>query len=533
MAYDHVEQALVDKLNSLYDFLLREVTFDSEFNLHITWHMSSNVNMLTHIARGIKRFSPESIVAIHTPGLSSKDLQTVLSLLKPAHITLDVNAASLCNEFVDDLRDVIDKWVVSVDTTRCESAGCDSTLEQLVSKISLLKSKGQNVSVNIVLLEFGLINDIVSFLKNLDVDEITLSLAKDIGRGEYSGLSPLLEYERVFSTVKSLSEKYNVNVSGFTDPRIRKMHKSCYCGLSRITVDSKGFVYPCELMLFNGVQSNVNIMDVHSVKDLVDKLKYWSVYTLLVPPSCRDCKYKDNCNKGCRFITYLSSGIPIAKPVLCPIKKNTIYEVIGYRQYSPLFKEVKKIGEKLSSIVLDVVRKFDSIQELGAGAGRWVYHIEKMTGKPVLGYEVNPTMHALWTILKSKENLRSDILLKDAREAKSGGLHLMMDNFITHFSSKDFESLAKKAEAIVLELQEYGGDGEYTFYSNGRKIIEIDKSISKNKIVKKIYNGIAYAEMVQYIYDITDVVQLLETVGFKTRIHSSGRHHIIIAERFK
>ncbi len=470
---------------------------------------------------------------------------TIHRISPTTNINIDTNATLITDEIVEKLSGHVYQWNTTVDATVEKIHNLTRAfLTETLRGIAILKKHGERVSVNIVLSRINadekILEKTIKDLKKLEVDRITISPAKDIGRGMHSKLSPLVqereEYERIVSMVHALAKKYDAELDGWNDPRyLKKDRRSCFCGVLRVTVDWKGIAYPCELMPIYRQFLGTNLCT--DANELRRKMWWWIQFTVIEPPVCSQCEYKHKCSKGCRFITYLSSDIPFAKPVLCKIKPNSIYEVVGYRPYVPLFQEGRLAFNNplVKEIIRFISNYSDKIVELGAGAGRWILTIEKNTGKTVRGYEINKTMLELWRLVKERFDLKSEIFEKDAREAEKGGMHLLLDNFVTHFDKTDLTKIISKADKTVIEfVPSRMSDAQKTlkYWFNGKSIEETVIPIGKNRIRKIVYNGIASAEMEQYIYSLDDLKFVIYNAHHEIAYTGTfGRRIIILTER--
>ncbi len=161
--------------------------------------------------------------------------------------------------------------------------------------------------------------------------------------------------------------------------------------------------------------------------------------------------------------------------------------------------------------------------------------------KTYSSFEINKTMISLWELLKFKENLLSEIELKNVLEVKEEkGLFLFLDNFISHFSPKDLEKMLENKESVIIEyklmnLDDFNGNKKektLVYYFNGRKIKEKNKVLELNKdwvkIEKIVYNGIAKAKMEQFFYERIYVLKLLRKYFGYIEILNENSNQILI-----
>ncbi len=533
--------------------------------IHIVWHITNKCNLkckycftnsdssyplpkqevLKNTANFIAKLKPKilSIIGGEPLLINTGLLAQVLRIVKKnpsTTINIDTNAILVKEQVITKLEKYIYQWNTTVDAITDVHNKLRGGLRATLKGIKLLKQHNQRVSVNIVvsLLNYKgkLLEDTVKYLLKIGVDRVNLAPLKEFGRAKYSDLSPLnlslTEYNKLVKKLKRLSRKYAITLDGWTDPRLKKDFQTCFCGFKRITIDWEGRIYPCELMIFDKEVKGIELKHVKSKRELLEKLLWWAVFTSINPPECSNCEFKQYCRKGCRCLTYISSGIPFAKPVTCRLKPNSVYEVIGYNQYSPLFKEgMLAMDNPKVKLVLKALKRYeglyDTIYELGAGAGRWVYTIEKALHKKVVGFEVNKTMLELWALLKKAHNLKSRIEYRDITKdlpIHKNSVYLLLDNFVTHFSKTFLKTLFKKLPFMIISfIPRVAKNSVLKYELAGKQIIEYQTIVNDNKIKKVVYNGLSKAVMYQYFYSLKHITNYLV----------SSDHEILALNKFK
>ncbi len=140
---------------------------------------------------------------------------------------------------------------------------------------------------------------------------------------EYERILPELMLDRVryarkidvaldtFLTCKPLEEAFR---------ELKRGYISCYAGRSRLSIDSNGSVYPCNLVLTEPKWSMGSIR-TEQLSDIWHSRKWWffrggvKTSDLL---KCKDCKRLAKCEDVyCRVVPYLTSGDPLAPHPKC------------------------------------------------------------------------------------------------------------------------------------------------------------------------------------------------------------------------
>ena len=195
----------------------------------------------------------------------------------------------------------------------------------------------------------------------------------------------------------------------------------------------------------------------------------------------------------------------------------TLYDILGYEYYSPLFEAGRKRWNSKFADWLDKTTKnYNKICELGCGGGVWVFYLEQKQNKEILGVDNNNKMVELFNEYKRKHNMKSHILLEDAREfveKHKDYTFLMLDNFIFHFSRKELAEMFGKMNSIIIQCATGKIEGEFEFTIAGRKIKDITKRVGKNKVKRTFYSEFGSKSIDMYFYDEDEILNMLK--GFQ------------------
>jgi radical SAM protein with 4Fe4S-binding SPASM domain len=201
-----------------------------------------------------------------------------------------------------------------------------------VNAIDLLVQAGSNVDVNTVLSHYGLsdLSELLSFAREHAVGQHRIVPQFPMGRGggsrartgELSESELLGVPDRLSKANKALSESQTgttrVSAEGnYAGKMVRRNH--CGAGLSEVSVDPEGWVYPCRLLQYPQFRT-ANVRD-QALSDIVTEHPALrgiraTVASTLSP--CKDCIIKYQCGGGCRGIHFSFTHEYIkAHPLFC------------------------------------------------------------------------------------------------------------------------------------------------------------------------------------------------------------------------
>lgn len=230
--------------------------------------------------------------------------------------------------------------------------------KKTIEGIKFLLNKGIKVMVVIVITKHNIqdFEKTARYLLDLGVNKIGISKIRMCGRALKTG------YKFFYSDIENLKQKtlritkkliedygqdrilvYNLwHDKRFFDMGC-KYEPSCKCALFRACIDWKGYVYPCELMPFYWdsfynfyklERPNLKNRDLSEIFYKSKLFKFFRKRMLYYPIGCEFCDYRDVCNHGCRFYSFLISGVLQSKDITC--RAASVYDVLGYHYYSSL-----------------------------------------------------------------------------------------------------------------------------------------------------------------------------------------------------
>lgn len=256
-------------------------------------------------------------------------------------INIDSNLTHLKEEWTDTFRralfsTTIDSVVESINSkTRGHSAS------KTIEGVEFLIDKGVKIQVVIVVTKHNLstLEKTISYLLDMGVDRVGISRVRMVGRAQLFGYEYFYNnFEKIkLGTVKIVKrmikiygqEKilvYNLWHDKLFFDLGYKYDSSCKCSPFKACIDWKGYIYPCELMPFYWREfkkkyrvdrpnlKNVSISEAFNQSNLFELFREKMLY---YPEGCDNCNYREICNHGCRFYSYLVSGDLFAKDPLC------------------------------------------------------------------------------------------------------------------------------------------------------------------------------------------------------------------------
>lgn len=378
----------------------------------------------------------------------------------------------------------------------------------------LLENKIKIMSVTVVSkYNIETLEETLRFLLELGVEKVGISKIRMIGRAMEKGYNYFYENldnikKKVKNIVEKLIKEFGRNkiilFNSWYDKYIFDLgyeyEPSCKCALFRACIDWKGYVYPCELMPFywekfhrfyNLKRPNITNSSLLEIFQDSELFKFFRERMLYYPIGCSNCNYKRICNHGCRFYSFLISGVLLSKDVMCG--PNSVYDVIGYNYYSPLSKIGKRrwnseVAKFIKVISPEIGKR---VYDLGCGGGLWTFFMEDL-GKEVVGIDNNETMLIIANEYKNLRGKTSKFVFADLRKYNYENFDsaIMLDNTISIFSKEEFEELLKKLKnkikKFVVEISKNElREGEFNFKFNNFNILE--KVKKKGKIYERFF----------------------------------------------
>lgn len=202
-----------------------------------------------------------------------------------------------------------------------------------VNAIDLLVSAGVDVDVNSVLTRYGLkdLPELLLFARERAVNQHRIVPQFPMGRGGENtddALTPdeLLaldeQLHRASQNLNAVSES-KVRTEGRYSKKL-SIRNHCGAGLSEVSVDPEGWVYPCKLLQYPQFKTE-NVRDksiaaIYNEHPVLQKVR-GNVADAMVP--CKSCIIKNHCGGGCRGIhVSFTQDYISAHPLFCAFLRN-------------------------------------------------------------------------------------------------------------------------------------------------------------------------------------------------------------------
>jgi radical SAM protein with 4Fe4S-binding SPASM domain len=262
-------------------------------------------------------------------------------LLKIAHYSRSqglrtnviTNGSYVTPRRVREIAQIFDKVTVSLDhavAAHHDGARGKGSWRRAVRAIDLLMQQGVNVDINSVLSRPGLpdVDKLLAFVRSRPVGQHRITPRYPMGRGadsRWDELTPeeLLDFDDNLHRTGEALEIVPGESKAASDSRaakskgIRRSH--CGAGLSEVSVDPEGWVYPCKLLQKKEYRAgNVRdhrLVEIFSADPILASFRRPFVDTL---QPCTTCIIKNDCGGGCRGIhSSFSHDWTIAEPLFC------------------------------------------------------------------------------------------------------------------------------------------------------------------------------------------------------------------------
>ena len=203
-----------------------------------------------------------------------------------------------------------------------------------IRAIDLLLEKGVHVDVNSVLSRTGLndLKELMRLSRDREIGQHRIIPRFPMGRGACTRNDELKPAEIMAINDRLHQAGYasehqgtsSVSVEGtYGSKRVIRNH--CGAGLSEVSVDPEGWVYPCKLLQFGTFKThNVRerkLIDIFNHHPLLKNIRS-TVATNLSP--CKTCIIRNHCGGGCRGIHFSFTHEYIkAHPLFCAYLRNS------------------------------------------------------------------------------------------------------------------------------------------------------------------------------------------------------------------
>ncbi len=248
------------------------------------------------------------------------------------------NGHFITKKNVKEVADVFNNVTISLDHGISEhhdrNRGKGSWARAVKAIDLLLEADVNNIDVNSTLSQFGLqdIEELLRFGKNRRIGQHRIIPQFPMGRGadardgELSPNEILSVGDRIYYANCSLVEERETQIEPegtYSTKLIRRNH--CGAGLSEVSVDPEGWVYPCRLLQYPGFRTD-NIRERKLVDIVTDHPILTSIRATVADTlyPCKTCIIKNHCGGGCRGIQFSFTHDYIkAHPLFCAYLRRT------------------------------------------------------------------------------------------------------------------------------------------------------------------------------------------------------------------
>ena len=230
--------------------------------------------------------------------------------------------------------------------------------QRAVNAIDLLIAAGVNVDVNSVLTRYGLqdVEELLRFARGRSISQHRIVPQFPMGRGGTS-LGDALTPDELLSLDEQL-DRASRNLTVSTESKMRtegqystklSTRNHCGAGLSEVSVDPEGWVYPCKLLQYPQFRTenvrNKRIDAIYSEHPVLHKVR--GNTTAAMAP-CKTCIIKNHYGGGCRGIhVSFTQEYMSAHPLFCAFLR-TAFELQAWGSTGEVLPEDPFGGMKLS-----------------------------------------------------------------------------------------------------------------------------------------------------------------------------------------
>jgi radical SAM protein with 4Fe4S-binding SPASM domain len=252
------------------------------------------------------------------------------------------NGSYITRKNIDEIAEIFHNVTISVDgvmESHDRSRGRGSWA-RAVNAIELLIEAGVSVDINSVLTKFGLrdVKELLTLVRGWTIGQHRILPQFPMGRATRFSDDELTEdeilalgdYLHEEARILAAKAKTSYALEGsYSSKMTRRNH--CGAGLSEISVDPEGWVYPCRLLQYGDFKTH-NIRD-HRLIDIFDKHPTLRTIRARVADTlhpCKTCVIKNHCGGGCRGIHFSHTHEYIqANPLFCAYLRN-IFEISAW-----------------------------------------------------------------------------------------------------------------------------------------------------------------------------------------------------------
>jgi radical SAM protein with 4Fe4S-binding SPASM domain len=262
---------------------------------------------------------------------SRRDLLTVASGAKRRGLRANVitNGHYITKKNIRTVGATFDLVTVSLDHGRPEHHDQHrghGSWRRAINAIRLLLEEGISVDINSVLSRSGLsdVAELVDFVDAMPIGQHRIVAQFPMGRGAHARADELTAQE-ILNLPDRLHALYAANAR---KPRMRpegtysekgQLRLHCGAGLSEVSVDPEGWVYPCKLLQYPEFRTqnvrDARLVDIYANNPILQGTR-GKVAKNMQP--CSTCIIRNGCGGGCRGIHYsFTNEYASAHPLFC------------------------------------------------------------------------------------------------------------------------------------------------------------------------------------------------------------------------
>jgi radical SAM protein with 4Fe4S-binding SPASM domain len=291
-----------------------------------------NVNDLKSIFNQLESMGVFEVRINGGEPLLHRDIKEILAFLREKRFrkVMLTNGTLLNDKIVKLLKESGTIPTISLDDSRKEDhdsfRGVRGAFDKTVEALQLLKHHGVEFGINCCINKSNMARceEIITLAEKMGARRIAFLDLKPAGRmkSNPSVIPSYNEYEAVMaglSIAKAMHRKTDVALDTFLHCyplresilEARKGFVSCLAGKTRLTIDSDGFIYPCNLVIGDSNWRMGNVKN-ESIMDIWFSSK-WGFFRGGVKvqnlTKCRTCKKMAKCKDFyCRLLPYVSTG---------------------------------------------------------------------------------------------------------------------------------------------------------------------------------------------------------------------------------
>lgn len=331
-----------------------------------SWLMSAYINIIGKCNFRCVYCSADDIMAKSTT-MTVEDIKKIIIMLKGKHVCrINVTGGEpFLHEYIEEIIQILMRdfsvslltngtlitkhsqflskmpkkqrvhFLVSLDASSQRLNGLtrdDESFLEVIDGIKFLVKQGFDVNIMCTLTKYNSGEDeilnLVKLAKKLRVNHVGFFPVQPAGLGKkvFEYLHPDKDcLEKLLQKLPQISAEYQINLGlGYEKCYDEKLQGSartllpCKAGITQISIHNNGDVFPCNtlnLLMGNVFESSLDY--ILNESEGAKQIRLLSKSTMVRNPLCRDCKYINNCNGGCRAIAYGYSGDLYAPSYYC------------------------------------------------------------------------------------------------------------------------------------------------------------------------------------------------------------------------